>query len=95
MPYWTVLAVTVIISLAGYVTTGNALNLSIWVANLSLMDISTRLFLALTNLLILGQDVTLWLVRDGTGLSFAFDALASPSIPLLSLLHHPLFLPPF
>jgi peptidoglycan/LPS O-acetylase OafA/YrhL len=78
IPYWTVLAVTVLASLFAWFAVGNAFNIGPWLTRFSALDASAQAFLILANLLISGQDLSLWLVVDGGRLSFAFNALTDP-----------------
>jgi peptidoglycan/LPS O-acetylase OafA/YrhL len=76
IPYWTVLVVTVLVSLIGWFTIGNAFNLKPWLIQFVGLNVLAKVFLLLENVFISGQDVSLWLVVDSGHLAFAFDALS-------------------
>jgi len=74
VPYWFVLAATIAACLVSYWLIGDAAVLTSWLDRFAGLNLPAKLFIVADNLLIFGQDASLWMMADGH-LSFAYDPL--------------------
>ena len=80
VPYWTVLLATVLSSMTIYVVTNHtsAGPASQWLAYGNELDVVSKGFVIFTNIFLFGQDLCLWLVKEGGTFRFDLNAIMSP-----------------
>lgn len=80
VPYWVVLGVTLLVCALIYAFGSVPAPAPIWpwIARGDELDAVSKAFLIFTNLFIFGQDLCMWLVREGGALRFVLKALESP-----------------